>query len=104
MMSPSYVWSTTAWQKQLRQWTGVQLVTCALGLPTSCMQGPKQIAAGGHRCLWKHVFRGARFSVYRVSQGAGSQSDIAKKLIAETQEMPVEDVSRLVEPLCSHSL
>ena len=32
-------------------------------------------------------------------QGAGSQSDIAKKLIAETQEMPVEDVSRLVKSL-----
>eukprot|EP00439_Symbiodinium_sp_Y106_P060282 s2298_g8.t2 len=33
----------------------------------------------------------------KVDIGAGSQSDIAKKLIAETQEMPVEDVSRLVD-------
>ncbi|CAE7843297.1 cal-1, partial [Symbiodinium necroappetens] len=35
----------------------------------------------------------------KVDIGAGSQSDIAKKLIAETQEMPVEDVSRLVRYL-----
>jgi len=35
----------------------------------------------------------------KVDIGAGSQSDIAKKLIAETQEMPVEDVSRLVKYL-----
>ncbi|CAE7344703.1 unnamed protein product [Symbiodinium natans] len=35
----------------------------------------------------------------KVDIGAGSQSDIAKKLIAETQEMPVEDVSRLVQYL-----
>lgn len=33
--------------------------------------------------------------------GAGSQQDIAKKLIAEQQEMPVEDVWRVVQcPSC----
>ena len=32
-----------------------------------------------------------------VILGAGSQQDIAKKLIAEQQEMPVEDVWRVVQ-------
>jgi len=39
----------------------------------------------------------------RVDAGAGSQSDIAKKLIAETQELPVEDVWRLVQ-YCGYSI
>jgi hypothetical protein len=30
-------------------------------------------------------------------QGMGSQQDIAKKLIAEQQEMPVEDIWRIIQ-------
>ena len=38
-------------------------------------------------------------SAFQWIQGAGSQQDIAKKLIAEQQEMPVEDSWRIIQSL-----
>jgi len=47
--------------------------------------------------LLMHFMHLMHFAFPEVILGAGSQQDIAKKLIAEQQEMPVEDVWRVVQ-------